>query len=117
EGREVYEDTGEPVPNARLMFANPIVGAKADERGRFKVALYGPSDDGNGPVRDIGIHAFPHPGEPYLNAFVGVDFPRGVVRREIEVKLPRGVPVRGKVTEAGSGKPVAGAYVTHAGPR
>ncbi len=118
EGRVVYEDTGKPVPHARLMFANPIVEAKADEQGRFKVALFGPSDDLNGrPVRDIGIHAFPHPGEPYLNAFVGVDFPRGVVRREAEVKLPRGVLVRGKVTEAGSGKPVAGAYVTHAGLR
>jgi RNA polymerase sigma factor (sigma-70 family) len=117
EGRVVYEDTGKPVANARLMFANPIVSAKTDGQGRFKVALFGPSDYGNGPVRDIGIHAFPHPGEPYLNAFVGVDFPRGVVHREAEVKLPRGVLVRGKVTEAGSGKPVAGAYVTHAGLR
>src|SRR5262249_23004548 len=44
-------------------------------------------------------------------------FPRGVVRREVEVKLPRGVLVRGKVTEAGSGKPVADAYVTHGGLR
>jgi RNA polymerase sigma factor (sigma-70 family) len=117
EGRVVYEDTGKPVPNARLMFANPIVYAKADEQGRFKVALYGPSDDGNGPVRDIGVHVFPHPGEPYLSTFAGIDFPRGVVHREVEVKLPRGVLVRGKVTEAGSGKPVAGAYVTHGGLR
>jgi RNA polymerase sigma factor (sigma-70 family) len=113
EGRVVYEDTGKPVPNARLEFANPIVSARADEQGRFKVALFGPGDYGNGPVRDIGIHAFPHPGEPYLNTFVGVDFPRGVVHRKAEVKLPRGVLLRGKVTEEGSGKPVAGAYVTH----
>jgi RNA polymerase sigma factor (sigma-70 family) len=113
EGRVVYEDTGKPVPNARLLFANPIVYAKADEQGRFKVGLFGPHDYGNGPARDIGVQAFPHPGEPYVNAFVGTDFPRGVVHRQVEVKLPRGVLLRGKVTEAGSGKPVAGAYVTH----
>jgi RNA polymerase sigma factor (sigma-70 family) len=117
EGRVVYADTGKPVPNARLILANPIVSAKADEQGRFKVALFGPSDYGNGPERGVGVHAFPHPGEPYLNAFAETDFPRGVVHREVEVKLPRGVLVRGKVTEAGSGKPVAGAYVTHAGLR
>jgi hypothetical protein len=113
EGRVVYEDTGKPVPHARLMFANPVVEAEADGQGRFKVSLFGPRDYGNGPVRDIGVHAYPPPGEPYVNTFVGIDFPRGVVRREVEVKLPRGVLVRGKVTEAGSGKPVAGAYVTH----
>jgi RNA polymerase sigma factor (sigma-70 family) len=113
EGRVVYEDTGKPAANVRLMFANPIVEAEADDQGRFKVALFEAKDYGNGPVRDIGVHAFPHAGDPYLNAFVGVDFPRGVVHRKVEVKLPRGVLLRGKVTEAASGKPVAGAYVTH----
>src|SRR5262249_13905479 len=104
-----------PVPNARLLFANPVVEARADEQGRFKVALPRPFNDVNGPARDVGVHAFPHAGEPYLNTVVATDFPRGVVRRQVEGKLPRGVLVRGEVTEAGSGKPVAGAYVTHAG--
>jgi RNA polymerase sigma factor (sigma-70 family) len=117
EGRVVYEDTGKPVPHARLMFANPIVEAEADEQGRFKVSLFGPRDYGTGLVLDIGVHAYPPTGEPYVNTFQGIDFPRGVVRRKVEVKLPRGVLVRGKVTEAGSGKPVAGAYVTHGGLR
>jgi RNA polymerase sigma factor (sigma-70 family) len=117
EGRLLYEDTGKPVANARLIFANPIVAAKTDEQGRFKVSLYLPREDGFGNGNDIGVHAFPHPGEPYLNTFQGIDFPKGVVRREIEVKLPRGVLVRGTVTEAASGKPIAGAYVTHDGLR
>jgi RNA polymerase sigma factor (sigma-70 family) len=111
EGRVVYEDTGKPVPHARLLFANPIVEAEADGQGRFHVALYFTT------TNDVGVHASPPPGEPYVDTFQGIDFPRGVVRREIEVKLPRGVLVRGKVTEAGSGKPVAGAYVTHGGLR
>ncbi len=117
EGRVVYQDTGKPVPNARLMFANPIVEANADEQGRFKVSLFGPRDHGTGRVLDIGVHAYPPTGEPYVNTFQGIDFPRGVVRREVTVKLPRGVLVRGKVTEVGSAKPVAGAYVTHDGLR
>jgi RNA polymerase sigma factor (sigma-70 family) len=112
EGRVVYADTGKPVPHARLIFANPIVEAEADEQGRFKVALFGP---GHG--NDVGVHAYPPPGEPYVNTFQGIDFSRGVVHRQVEVKLPRGVLVHGKVTEAGSGKPVAGAYVTHGGLR
>jgi hypothetical protein len=117
EGRVVYEDTGKPVPHARLLFANPIVEAKADEQGHFKVCLYLPRNDGISNPNDVGVHAYPHPGEPYVNTFVGIDFAKGVVRREIEVKLPRGVLVRGKVTEAESGKPVAGAYIGHDGVR
>ena len=35
----------------------------------------------------------------------------GLVKQEVKIALPRGVLVRGKVTEAGSGKPVAGAGV------
>jgi RNA polymerase sigma factor (sigma-70 family) len=117
EGRVVYEDTGKPVPHARLLFANPIVESRTDDQGRFKVCLYLPRNDTIGDPNDIGVHAFPHPGEPYLNTFVGINFPKGVVRREVEVKLPRGVLVRGKVTEAGSGKPVSGAYIGHNGVR
>jgi RNA polymerase sigma factor (sigma-70 family) len=119
EGRVVYQDTGKPVPHARLMIANPIISAQADAEGRFKVALFAAREGDPLTVypRDVGIHAYAPAGEPYVNAFAGADFPRGVVRREVEVKLPRGVLVRGKVTEAGSGKPVAGAYVTHGGLR
>jgi len=115
EGRVVYQDTDKPVPHARLMLANPIIEAKTDAEGRFKVPLYTPREgDAFGIVsRDIGISAYPPPGEPYLSAWHGADFPKGVVRREVKLALPRGALLRGKVTEAGSGKAVAGARVAY----
>src|SRR5205814_419846 len=38
-------------------------------------------------------------------------WPRGAVRHAVELRVPRGVLLRGKVVEAGSGRPVAGAGV------
>jgi protocatechuate 3,4-dioxygenase beta subunit len=46
-----------------------------------------------------------------LSIFRRVDWPKGAVKHQVEIRIPRGVLVRGKVTEAGSGKPVAGAAV------
>jgi hypothetical protein len=104
EGRVVYADTGAPVPHAGLEVANPIVGATADDKGRFHISVL-PG------YRDLAVHAHPPAGEPYLSAFECFSFPPGTVHRTVEVKLPRGVLLRGRVTEAG-GKPVAGAYVS-----
>jgi RNA polymerase sigma factor (sigma-70 family) len=115
EGRVVYQDTGKPVPHAALMLTNPIIEAKADAEGRFKVPLYNPRDDeAFGFIsRDVSVCAFPPPGEPYLGAAQGVDFPKGVVRREVNLALTRGALIRGKVTEAVSGKPVEGARIAY----
>ncbi len=47
------------------------------------------------------------------------DWPKGALEQTLDIALPRGVPVRGKVTEAGSGRPVAGAtvnFTTRRGP-
>jgi RNA polymerase sigma factor (sigma-70 family) len=112
EGRVVYQDTGKGVPHAHLILHNPIIETETDAEGRFKVPLYNPQEDKfGGHVRDIGIEAWPPPGEPYLGASQGVDFPKGVVRREVKLTLPRGALIRGKVTEAGSGLPVTGARI------
>jgi protocatechuate 3,4-dioxygenase beta subunit len=109
EGRVIYQDTGKPVPHARLEIANPVVGSRTDAEGKFRVTIF--------PARAIGIHVYPPAGEPYLHAYKDAVFAKGVVRQQVEIALPRGVLVRGKVTEAGSGKPVAGAYVEHTGVR
>ncbi|HMC66204.1 MAG TPA: sigma-70 family RNA polymerase sigma factor, partial [Gemmataceae bacterium] len=109
EGRVIYQDTRKPVPHARLEIANPVAGGKADADGRFRISIYPPAKG----VGGVGIRAWPPEGDPYLTAWTGLDFPKGVVRREVEIVLPRAVLVHGKITEAGSGKPVAGAYVEH----
>jgi protocatechuate 3,4-dioxygenase beta subunit len=113
EGRAIYQDTGKPVPHARLMINNPIIETNAGADGRFKVPLYTPRDDEPFAFRprDVSISGWPPPGEPYLGDAKGVDFPKGVVKREVVLVFSRGVLLRGKVTEAGSGKPVAGARV------
>ena len=113
EGRVVYEDTRKPVPFAKLVLANPIINAKTDAQGRFKVALFNADENGafGKSAVDIAVHAIPPAGEPYIGAYALAEFPKGVVRREVEVVLPRAVLIHGRVTEAGSDKPVAGAYV------
>jgi hypothetical protein len=112
EGRIIYGDTRKPVPHARLMIVSPyIVDERADADGRFRISIF----SGEHSKGDVGVHAWAPDGELYMPASQGVHFDKGVVRREVELALPPGVPIRGKVTEAGSGKPVAGAFVTYNG--
>ena len=39
------------------------------------------------------------------------EWPKGAIEQSVDVALPRGVVVRGKITEEGTGRPVAGAVV------
>jgi RNA polymerase sigma factor (sigma-70 family) len=108
EGRVIYKDTGKPVAHARLVIASPyVLDSETDAQGRFRVSLYPITLAGG----EVGVQAFPPEGQPYLPKWQGVQFPRGVVHREMEVALPRGVLVRGHITEAATGKPVGGANV------
>jgi protocatechuate 3,4-dioxygenase beta subunit len=119
EGRVVCEDTGKPMANATLdVFTSTksqegyITGAgevtgRTDARGRFKVSAF-PGSSGWVMVR-------PPQGQPYLVTTKEFDWPKGAVRQEVEVKLPRGVMLYGRVTEAATGKPVARASVQNGG--
>jgi RNA polymerase sigma factor (sigma-70 family) len=81
----------------------PAIEVKADAKGHFKLPLY---HSGSYTVQLTGPA-----GEHYLPRSVGIQWPRGgVVRKEMNLTLVRGVPVHGKVTED-SGKAVAGARV------
>jgi hypothetical protein len=112
EGRVIYADTRKPVPYVRLMIASPyIVDDATDADGRFRISLF----SGEFSKGDIGVHAYLPEGEPYIPASGGLRFDKGVVHREIEIALPRGRLLCGKITEAASGKPVAGAIVEYNG--
>jgi protocatechuate 3,4-dioxygenase beta subunit len=108
--RVTYGDTGKPVPHARLrLMASRGRGARVDEaetdaEGRTNVNSW-PAD------RTYGFIAFPPEGQPYLRASGRVDWPKGALEQSIDLALPRGALIRGKVAEEGSGKPVAGATV------
>jgi RNA polymerase sigma factor (sigma-70 family) len=97
EGRVVAADTGKPVAKAS------VSGTRTDEDGRFLLRFAG---------RDaMTLEVFAPEGSPYLSVHHRVQWPKGTVKQEVKIELPRGVLVCGKVTEAGSGKPVAGAGV------
>jgi RNA polymerase sigma factor (sigma-70 family) len=113
EGRVLQADTGKPVPHAVLTvyssdqeFGSFIGrGGKADAEGRFRV------NPNAGKWFTVSAHA--PAGEPYLAVEQRFKWPAGKVSKHLDVTLPRGVLVRGKITEAGSGKPVKGAAVQY----
>ena len=109
-----YEDTGEPAPHARLTiwasqqkFGSMIsVAGKADENGRYKISP-------NPGIR-FGVTAYPPDGAPYLVVeWVTIPWEGGDRSKVVDVKLPRGVLVRGKVVEQDSNTPIVGASVQY----
>jgi hypothetical protein len=110
EGRVLAADTGRPIPDAaisvwaktRRSFGGTVI-ARADDQGRFRINPY--SGD------EFTIQIFPPDGQPYLSRDIDVPWPKGAVRKEVDFTLQRGVPIRGKVTEEGTGRPVAGASI------
>jgi hypothetical protein len=103
-GRVTAEDTGKPVAGAAILVMAPGQNfyGKTDADGRYQVAV---SDAGS-----LEIHASA-PGRPYLTRKQSLEWPKGAARHRADLALPRGVLVTGKVTEAPSGRPVAGAVV------
>jgi hypothetical protein len=82
------------------------VAGVADEEGRFRISP-------NPGIR-FGVNAYPQDGAPYLVRSVEpIAWRGGDKSREVNVKLPRGVLVRGQVLERGTNKPVAGASVQY----
>jgi protocatechuate 3,4-dioxygenase beta subunit len=116
--RVTYADTGRPVPHAPLQVlaaqarSARIDEAETDDDGRARVNSF-PTE------RGYGFRAYPPEGQPYLMANGNVNWLKGALEQTLNIALPRGVPIRGRVTEEGSGKPVPGALVdftTRRGP-
>jgi RNA polymerase sigma factor (sigma-70 family) len=102
EGVVTAADTGKPIPGALV---RPRAGeaVQTDEKGRYRVK---PELD---PPHRIEVTA--PDDQPYLEVETTADWPKGAVRHEVNVKLPRGVLVRGKVTDSVTGKPIPGAVI------
>jgi len=109
-GRVTYADTGKPVPHAPLEFmaSRGRVGLlsdfETDADGRFRVNPP-PAD------RSYRVTAFPPKGQPYLSVGKRLEWPKGALEQSVDLALPRGVLIHGKVTEEGSGKPIPGATI------
>ena len=110
EGRALAADTGKPIPGAAITVES--VGEsggsatstfRADDQGRFQANPF--------PADRFRVRAVPPAGQPYLPSTVEFAWTKGAVKKDIEVKLPHGVAIQGKVTEQGTGRPVGGAIV------
>ncbi len=112
-GSVTYIDTGKPVPHAEISVGATGAGEsgmastffQADANGRFRV---NPS-----PGDQFRVGAHPPEGQPYLGFTKQIDWPKGAVEHSVDLALPRSVMIRGKLTEAGSGHPIAGAAATY----
>ena len=107
-GQVTFSDTKKPVPYACLfvdaaMWGGHFVYGTADANGRFRIVLYA------GDYYSITASAPAE--EHYLARAKGVfTWPRGgALTHEINLSLPRGILLCGKIIEEASGKPVAGA--------
>ena len=113
EGRALAADTGQPIPHAVIAVAAShgefggmfTTRFRADDQGRF-TANPNPGDY-------FRVSAFAPEGQPYLVPQVEFAWTKGAVKKEMDIKLPRGVLIRGKVTEEGTGHPLAGASVQY----
>jgi beta-lactamase regulating signal transducer with metallopeptidase domain/protocatechuate 3,4-dioxygenase beta subunit len=103
-GRVTYADTGKPVAHA--LVASGEFYSEADADGRFRVVSTIPPR-----ANRFGIRAESPEGAPYLMTSKQGEWPRGGVEQRIDIALARGMVVRGKITEAGTGRPVEGAVV------
>jgi RNA polymerase sigma factor (sigma-70 family) len=102
EGRITYADTGKPVAGAEVRVHD--TRTRTDRDGRFRL------NPNVNPWSDYLVVYAPA-GGPYMGLFKHLDRPKGGARRRMDLTLPRGILVRGKITEAGSGRPVAGGSV------
>ncbi len=104
-GRVTDADTGQPVPHA-LVCSLGMRRSEADGDGRFRIAARAV-----GRLNRFMIRAAAPEGAPYLVAEKDGEWPRGALEQSVDLALTRGVVVRGRVIEEGTGRPVAGAIV------
>ena len=114
EGRVTYADTGQPAADARMNIVSMSdygslerVYGRTDKEGRYRLVPFLSN-------KFYRVTATPAPGQPYLPADKDIgQWPRGSLRQEMNLALPRGVLVRCKITESPSALPVAGAWLEH----
>ena len=114
EGKVIYEDTGKAAAHARLtiwasqqkfgsMYSVP---GKADAKGHYRMSPH--------PGIRFGVTAYPPDGTAYLaRELPPVDWEDAATKKQVDVKLPRGVLVRGKIVESITEQPVAGAAIQY----
>jgi RNA polymerase sigma factor (sigma-70 family) len=121
EGRIIYADTGKPAANAGVSircFKRRGIGCPAFDYGEVKywTDAQGSYRGNCYPGTHFSVSAYAGDSSDtttYLGVASEFGWPKGgVVRQQLNLALPRGVLVRGKITETPSGKPVGGVKVS-----
>jgi hypothetical protein len=94
-------DTGRPVPGLKVNGFGGAATTTTDEDGRYE--LLGQK---KGPR--YTVHARPANGSVYFPSLAEAADTGGLAALEIDLKVKAGVPVRGRLKDAATGKPVAG---------
>lgn len=118
EGRVVADDTGEPLAGATVVlttmpplepppygFLAGYVMGRTDREGRYRLRPF--------PGTQVDVTVYPPAGQPYLHVRKEVRWPGNAAHQQADQSLPRGVMLRGTVTELGTGRPVGGATVSY----
>lgn len=112
-GTITYEDSGEPVPGAKVS-----IWASQEEFGSMSSVEGFTDTDGKyrilpNPGIRFGVSAYPPSGVPYMaRETERITWESSELTREVNIKVPRVSLVRGRVIEEGTDKPVEGATIT-----
>ncbi len=119
EGRVLADDTGLPIPHAVVSVGAGrgrsrgyrVSRSHTDDRGRFTASSL--------PGEYFQVHAYAPEGQPYVVTQVEFDWAKGAIKKALDIRVPRGVLIRGKVVEAGTNRPLADStvYFKHVGNR
>jgi RNA polymerase sigma factor (sigma-70 family) len=83
---------------------------RTDAAGRFRLSPF-VGESAVARTAPLAVTAAAPDGQPYLTVERSFAWPRGAVKKEVRLELPRGALVRGKVLDKESGQPVPGARV------
>ncbi len=97
--------TGNPVPDVTI-HGYTFSRSTSDAAGRFELEGYPKS-------REYSLEILPPSGAPFLAMNLPLDDTPGLEPITADVKLPRGIPVQGRVLDAATGQPVKGSVEYH----
>lgn len=120
-GRVTAEATGKPLARASLKILKgnqnsgwipPGLRLRTDDDGRYRVNLPAYAGEGEEWHDVYTVRAYPPDGAPACGLTREFTWTDSAARtKTLDITMPRGVVVRGRVTERSTGRPVAGARV------